>query len=376
MSIKERIFILFVLSVLAGACDHKNSESSTDNREGMTSHQDDANADQGMKNDSLFIGRDRFQSRLAAVTPLLSEWNFHKVKDTILNDRTEFDRHWWLKIFGKKQQGVPDPDGPSLDDWETLKEIRQVTFKKSWEFVIEDWQLADTTAARRWINIALDTRDLDNFKPPRVYWTEGNRMYFIMATAAADWSEHSDKLIEAFTGMNRSLIELFNRPVDLAEYKRKKAGVRGRIIGKIPWAYRPDTAGNYFEFRLFQKPGSKYPPEKLYDGLIIRTYRYGNDPGDHYAGNEELIEIESAVPDPDLGQLDLVGKDTGFLSRQFGMNIPSRKELILENLAGDLLIVHLPQEDSGIRKVDWFNFLRSTLPVQSADSLPDALKHF
>ena len=152
---------------------------------------------------------DKFLLRIHKVSFLFSDWGFLKEEEVVFRNREDFSRHWWLAIFGRKYR-TDTSHFPSVSDWQDIREIRQFTYKKNWKYVIEEWQFSDQHAAQRWLNIAVKTRRLDDQKPPRIYWIEEDKMYFIMATAAYDWFEYSGELIKAFSGREVSDIHLSN----------------------------------------------------------------------------------------------------------------------------------------------------------------------
>lgn len=152
---------------------------------------------------------EEFLLRIDKVSVLFSDWGFQLEEEAVFRNRGDFSRHWWLGIFDRKYR-VDTSHFPSAIDWQDISEIRQFTFKKNWKYFIEEWQFSDQQAARRWFNIAVKTRRLDDQKPPRIYWLEKDKMYFIMATAAYDWFEYSSELIRAFSGREASDIHLSN----------------------------------------------------------------------------------------------------------------------------------------------------------------------
>ena len=126
------------------------------------------------------------------------------------------------------------------------------------------------------LQIAGNTQRLDDHKPPRIYWIEGNKMYFIMATAAVDWFEHIDNLVEIITGKKRLLINVMNDPIRLAEYKKKKRGANSGIIGQKSYFYKPDTAGIYYQYFWFHELRPKYREDAVH-GVKIVVYIYGEE---------------------------------------------------------------------------------------------------
>ena len=159
-------------------------------------------------------------------------------------------------VFQKRKSNADTTNFPVARDWASIKSIRQVIFKRDWRYILEKWQFDDDHSARDWLNIALKNKKLDDFKPPRVFWIEGNNMYFIMATAAKDWIEHSDELIESFSGKKRSFLSVFNAPLDVFKYK-KGNGANSGVETEEPYYYKPDTIGTYYNYFFFYKLRSR-----------------------------------------------------------------------------------------------------------------------
>ncbi len=307
------------------------------------------------------------KSKIELVSPLFISWGFQREKSMTLTEKADFDKHWLLKIF-KRYKVDEAKYHPTSKDWSSLKSIHQETFKKNWRYVIEEWQLTDTHAARKWLKIALNSTKLDDAKPPRLPWIEGNKMYIVMATAARDWFEHSDELIEKLTSNNRALVELFNKPLDLVDYKKKKRGSNSSPWTKRAYYYQPDSIGTYFNYFYFQQLMPRYSTEDLFEGLVVKTYIYGREIGNYENVSEELIGIKSKLEDLDLGSLNIVGLAQDDLLDRF--NISPSENYIVKEHNGDLLIIHF---ENG--KVNWFNYLRSNLDL-SNDPLPEELKYF
>lgn len=166
------------------------------------------------------------------------------------------------------------------------------------------------------------------------------------------------------------LISLLNHPLDIKEYKHKKRGANSSVINKEPWYYQPDTVGTYFSYFWFLQLRAKYPAEQLFNGLVVKTYIHGKQLGNYDTVVEDLIGLKSRLADPDLGKLDLVGKEQQFLLTNFGIRPNYREEYIIEGVNGTLLIIYLKDE-----KVQWFNYLRTHLKLENED-IPEALLHF
>lgn len=323
------------------------------------------------RNGEFYQKPDPFREQIDdATTSMFLEWGFKLEKESTLDKLSDFEQHWWLKIF-KKERSEDTSNFPKSKDWKTIKSIRQFTFKKKWQVVIEEWQLKDEQAARSWLNIAVRTQRLDGQKPPREYWIEGDKIYFVMTTTAHDWFEYGGELIEFFSGRSPRFLNLFNRPFDLKAYKKGNGANSGSRNGK-PYLIKPDTVGTYYEYFWFYKLRARYPVQQSFDGLIIGTYIYGEEVGQYDKVDEELIYLKSKLEDPRLKhQLNLVGKSKVYLINQLGMNYLKFKDLIIYQYNRDLLILHISED-----KIDWFNYVRTNLKLESGTDLPEELKYY
>ena len=290
------------------------------------------------------------------------------IKEVLITKNEELREHWWLKAFFKRKN-VDTTHFPANKDWAEIQSIRQFNFERGWKVVIEEWQLSDHWAARKWLDMAIDNKRLDNFKPPRVFWVEDDKLYFIMATSAQYWNEYGETLISNFSGRTRFSIDFFNRPFDPKGYKRL-SGANSGVANDWPYLIKPDTIGTYFNYFWFHKLRQKYR-EKSFQGLNVRTYIFGEEIGYYNEVEEELIGVKSQLEDPDLGLLNLVGKDKAYLLNNLGSRFVSIEDLIIYQHNGDLLILHLMDD-----RVDWFNYLRTTLKIESGQDLPAELKYY
>ncbi|MGL1889656.1 MAG: hypothetical protein OCD76_24290 [Reichenbachiella sp.] len=242
---------------------------------------------------------------------MFSEWGFSLKKERTLTTKSDWERHWWFNIFLKNRRR-DTTNFPLTKDWQTIKEIRQYTIKKTWNIVIEEWQIESEQAAQRWLSIIIKTQRLDDHKPPRAYWIAGDKLYFIMTTAAQDWFAHSDELVQLFSGSNKRFLNLFNDPLDLATYKKGNAANGSTRQGE-PYLLKPDTVGTYYDYFWFKKLRREYSAQQSFSGLNIRTYIYGLEIGTFEEVAEELIGVKSRLEDPLLRKLNLVG--SGMTSR-------------------------------------------------------------
>jgi len=240
--------LIFFIAALLCSCD--NSKQAADqelagSESAFPNKLDSIPVEKDYQDVEVYTKPDHFRNKIDSVSPSLSKWGFLQEEEQSFNNQAAFNKHWWLKIFNRKRNS-DTINYPLSKDWSSIKAIRQFTFKKTWKFVIEEWQLENGHAASKWLKIAINTKSLDNVKHPRVFWIEGDKMFFIIATAAVDWLEHGDELVELFSGRKRSFISLFNQPLDVTEYKRKQGGANSGVATQRPYLYQPDTVGAYY----------------------------------------------------------------------------------------------------------------------------------
>jgi len=235
----------------------------------------------------------------------LISWGFTADPEGIVEvDPGLYNKHWWLKHFFKRNSHRVD-SMPSVSDFEQIQRIRQVSFKKGWKWVFEEWEFADRDAAERWLQLIVLNHDMDGQKPPREFWMINNRIYFLMATAAKDWFEHGEDLVRIMTGRKRGLIRLLFNPFVLEKFKKRKGGSNSSTSGKsIEW-YEPEYEGFYYYYLLFNTP-RRLPETVRFRDFRLYVYKLGKDPGFYEDRNEILIGVESKFRDPDLRRLDLV----------------------------------------------------------------------
>ncbi len=301
---------------------------------------------------------DLFEQSLKKVDDSLTAWGFTKKTEVILKDSSDLARHWWLQIFHRRVsedrlKRLNIKRLPTKSDWNAIDSIRQVTYSRGWRFIIEEWTLSDVKAAETWLELAVSTKRLDDFKPPRVYWREGNKLYFIMAVAAKDWFEHGDELVKLYTGKSRWLIELLNAPLDLPEYKKEMRSANSGTSSGEKHFYKPNTVGTFYHYFWFHELRRQYGEQKARDAVEIETYKYGTEIGDYSDTNELFISLKARQKDRHLKRLDLVGTDRSQIIDQFGMGDQSKPQFISYFHNDYWLLLHFENE-----KVDWFEVTR------------------
>lgn len=121
----------------------------------------------------------------------------------------------------------------------------------------------------------------------------------------------------------KALQKFLKMPLDFPAFKKVKGGSNSGSGGsKIP-LYQPDTTGFYYRYLLF--PPSKGQRERpSMEGLVVTVFYYGTEVGYWNLNNEELVGISCMKRDSDLGEADLIARDTSSLLNQWG--VPQYKE--------------------------------------------------
>lgn len=311
---------------------------------------------------------DLFKAKLSLRSRELSKWGFEFEGENLFQERIDFQQHWWLKIFRSRRNTRQSDFLPTDRDFSKIKSIKQFTYKKNWKFIIEEWKLDSEKSAKRWLQIAVKTKDLDDAKPPRVFWREGANLYFVMATAARDWFEHGNELAELISSKKRGLLKLFNEPLDLPKYKAETNANSG-IKTKKEYHYQPDTIGSHYRYFWFHHLRGKFREEAATD-LSIHSYVYGNTIGNYSEVTEELISVKSRLPDPKLQNFNLVGMSKEDIEEYYGFS-NGLGDLRWEKHNDDLIVLHFQDN-----LVEWFNYVHTNLGDQHFYLLPGELHNF
>lgn len=312
-----------------------------------------------------------FEIMLAKVEDSLFIWGFTKRTEKQFATTEEYKNHWFFKSFFRKdnvlrlQKLYPSIVMPSQRDWNGIENIKQVNFTKGWKYVIEEWAFANEKSAYAWLDIALGAKYLDNAKPPRIFWIEGNKMYFIMATASADWSAFGEQIIKLATGKTRWLIQLLNRPLEIKEFKKKAGGANGGPRHNLPFYYKPDTIGTYYEYFWFHALRRQYGENQSIDYLFVETYIYGEKIGLYNKVDEALISIKAKASHRSLGLIDLVGKLREDIEHLYGKAHWEHKGTHVYHHNKSFLILHYIES-----KVDWFRYIKTNLTLGEINKLP------
>lgn len=144
-----------------------------------------------------------FQSRIARITDTLASWGFQEVQKIDYSSKEELSRHWWFRPAIRAYESGNThffKRRPDSQFGSNLPEVELYQFKRNWKFTIEMWRLQEDTDLADWFDMLKSSEPIRNQKPPHVLWKEDGKIYFIAATAAADWFEYGDRLVQAFTG--------------------------------------------------------------------------------------------------------------------------------------------------------------------------------
>lgn len=312
-----------------------------------------------------------FESMLDKVEDSLFIWGYQTKSEKLFSTKELYQSHWLLKnyfnehLVASRKKMYPKAKFPTSSSWQDLASVKQVVFAKGSSYTIEEWTLNSEKAAYDWLDIALDAKYLDNEKPPRIFWIEGNKMYFIMATASSDWSLHGHDLIKLFTGKTRWLIQLLNRPLEIKEFKRKAVDANGGVRHDPSFYYKPDTIGTYYEYFWFHALRRKYGENKSVDYLYVVTYIYGEKIGWYNKVDEALISIKAKASHHSLGTIDLVGKFREDIEHLYGKTHLEHKDTDVYHHNKSFLILHYIEG-----KVDWFRYVKTNLTLVEINELP------
>lgn len=317
-----------------------------------------------------------FDQILAKVNDSLMTWGFNERSEKLYTSIDDFKKHWFIKRLFKKvntasaKKRYPYLVFPSSTDWANLEKIRQVSFKKGWKIIIEEWTFADDKSADKWLDIAFSANRSNNEKPPCSYWTDGNKMYIIMATSSHDWSVYGVQLVEQITGKTKNLIRLLNKPIELKAFKKRAGGANGGPRKMLPYYYKPDTIGTYYGYFWFhdlRRRNGTSESESVND-LHVLTYIYGEKVGWYNKVDEELISLRCKVPYSGLQGLDFVGLSKTTIENKLGKSSLEKKGCSIYYHNKSFLLIHFLKDE-----VDWFRYIKTKFEKDQVNELPDNL---
>lgn len=175
-------------------------------------------------------------------------------------------------------------------------------------------------------------------------------------------TSESDKLIVEKRGR---VIKLITNPLNLKLFKTYAGSANGRVKKQLPFYYKPDTVGTYYEYFWFHALRRKFGENKSVDYLFIETYIYGDKIGQYTTVKEALISIRAKVSHNSLGTINLVGKSRNEMEFLYGL--PHFKRLQKEVYYHQNSFLILSYRDE---KIEWFRYIRTNLTLEQAEELP------
>jgi len=306
-----------------------------------------------------------FQKNFKKAEDSLISWGFDSPYQVQYNSIDKFKTHWLLKTafrqsiisnierYNYRKENIPDSS-----DWHQIKQINQYKFGHGWQFVLEEWQFINGSAALNWLSkIRMLTR-LDDAKPPRVFWLENDRIYFIMSVAARDWFEKSAELIHLMAGTTQFNIELRNVLLDLPALKLALGQSNSGLYTLPNYCFMPDSSGFGYRYFWFISLRQQHR-EQAINGLELYSY-VNNEVADFYNTNKEIIGLKIALDDRKLGRRNLVGRNVDELLMSLGLNKTTSDSIDIVKFENDVLFLH-----SQNREITRLSYLR----LASADSL-------
>lgn len=262
-----------------------------------------------------FESLDDFEKLIDKCSDSLLAWGFMPETNAPIHLSVEdYKKHWYLRHFYKSGHVLMDTV-PSEKQLQEMT-IRQISYKRNWKWILEEWEFTSRDEAEIWLYLIQRNHRIDDGKPPRALWLNGNKLYFVVATAAVDWSESKNLLIPMLTGHSTNLIRLLFQPIDIVEFKKKK-GISNSSPANYKDKYKSAKQGFHYLYTLFKTP-SNLPETVRFTGFKLYSYKFGNQGGDFFDQNELLVGLKATYEDPDLGMLDWVGKSLDDFIQVYG----------------------------------------------------------
>lgn len=161
------------------------------------------------------------------------------------------------------------------------------------------------------------------------------------------------------------VIKLITNPLNLKLFKTYAGSANGRVKKQLPFYYKPDTVGTYYEYFWFHALRRTFGENKSVDYLFIETYIYGDKIGQYTTVKEALISIRAKVSHNSLGTINLVGKSRNEMEFLYGL--PHFKRLQKEVYYHQNSFLILSYRDE---KIEWFRYIRTNLTLEQAEELP------
>lgn len=149
---------------------------------------------------------------------------------------------------------------------------------------------------------------------------------------------------------------LLENPLDLNAYKKKK-GEANSGGGKSDILYKPNYKGLYLSYFLFPN---------LYEASPhLTVYRKGTVIGGFYEDRDELVQIFAEFSDPDLGNLNLIGKNIIEIECLLGKPNFAFENYIFYSRDNQLLMLFMKNN-----RVNWFKWSKLKNGIQTIDDIP------
>ena len=173
----------------------------------------------------------------------------------------------------------------------------------------------------------------------------------------------------------KSYLESFlENPIDLQQFKKdygpsNSGGMNGGLL------YKPDSAGMYLRFMLFNGNSDRNRKLRISEGqkfkqLQFYVYRYGKTVGDFFDTNEILVGFKCKLEDESLGKANLVGKTEKEIIDLFGNGYSSYKNYRIYENNNRVLSLYITES-----KVLWVKYYHLASPF-SKDNIPALLLEF
>ncbi|TRX60032.1 hypothetical protein FNH22_08245 [Fulvivirga sp. M361] len=284
--------------------------------------------------------------------------------------------HWLLRAIERKRQHLFRDSSarstrlqmklPTPEDHLQIEMIRQASFKGRnsgfQDVLMEEWTFKDPINAERWGVLLRDSLRGNEFtKPPRYDWVEGNKIYLVSCKSAGHWFEFSDTLVMQLSGgKTREQMNRIYAPLDLKHYKKWQGPAHSSVNNSTHLFSYPDRIRyTYYYFAKQHRKGNdrvnskqEYPLKEDFHITTALTEPFtGNEQFNTL--QESLVEIQCAIKESALNQLDIVNTAVGELERLFGPPIYQQNRHRIYGHANRIIVVKINNE-----RVEAFKYMR------------------
>ena len=322
--------------------------------------------------DSIKI-KSNFELMLAKVEDSLVVWGYPFKEDVLLSSKESYQQHWLLKnyfnksLIARTKRIYPDVFIPTVADWQKLVSIKQMIYKNGSAYVIEEWVLSNRSAANTWMHLIADARHIDNTKPMRNFWVEGNKIYMVVTLGSTYQRYEHTKIFVLMAGHKPAFIKMMTNPINIPSFKKRVGGAHSGGAKPQPYFYKPDTVGVYYHFWIFSKIKYDKTVKNHFNSLHLTTYIYGKVK-DYFNANEEFISLKANHSYHQIGKLNFVGQELEELEAMYGKPQLNYKGSSIYYYNKTFLILH-----NSDQKVDWFRYIRTYTTLDDIENLPSYL---